>query len=84
MQIIDRLQDLRIVALGLPEELLALSERCALKARFELMQAHGDRANTTHGEPHLGEASVALRRRHSHGQGGALHTGAPQVGTAHT
>src|SRR5215510_7208127 len=62
MHIVDRLQDLRVMALGLPEDRLALGERCPIEARFELVQAHRDRTDATHGEPHLGEASVALRR----------------------
>src|SRR5262245_14984763 len=77
MPIIDRLQDLLVVALGLLEDRLALCERCPFEARFELLQTHGDRADATHGEPHLGEASVALRRRHGHCAGGALHTCVP-------
>src|SRR5215471_714414 len=84
MPIIDRLQDLLVVALGLPEDCLPLCESYPFEACFELLQAHGDRADATHGEPHLGEASVALRRCYGHCEGGAFHTCAPQVGTAHT
>src|SRR5262249_4492236 len=66
MQIVDRLQALLVVALCLPEDLLALGECCTFEARFELPQSHGYRADATHGQPHIGEASVALGRRHCH------------------
>src|SRR5215471_17826056 len=37
MPIVDRLQDLLVVALCVPEDCLALCERCPFKARFELL-----------------------------------------------
>ena len=51
MPIVDRLQDLLVMALGLPEDRLALCERCTFEARFKFLQAHGYWADATHGEP---------------------------------
>src|SRR5262249_42311999 len=41
MPIVDRLQDLLVMALGLPEDRLALCECCTFEMRFKVLQAHG-------------------------------------------
>ena len=58
MQIIDRRQDLRVVArclrrIAWPSASVATSRRAST-----FLEAHGYRADATYGQPHMGEVSI--------------------------